>query len=77
MLQNKKEKVNGDLQLKLSFKWGLDGTGGGGKYHQEGNEDKNNIMTTKMVILQIENESTGEIFHRNPLANFCSSQAPR
>ena len=70
--KEKKEKDDGtgsDLNLKVSFKWGLDGTSPGGQYHQEGDDDRNNIVATQMVILQLEDEDTGEVYWRNPLAN--------
>ena len=81
MLQRKKkekqeaatDEAGKVLNLKVSFKWGLDGTSPGNQYHQEGEEDKNNIVATQMVILQLEDADTGEIYWRNPLANSCSS----
>ena len=81
MLHRKKEEkqmkatdgCGSKVNLKVSYKWGLDGTSPGNQYHQEGEEDKHNIMATQMVILQLEDADTGEIYWRNPLANSCSS----
>ena len=61
------------FNLKLSYKWGLDGTDGGNEYHQEGTEDKNNLQATQLVILQLEVVGTGQILWRNPMANSASS----
>ena len=71
--EDKEDGTGSDLNLKVSFKWGLDGTNPGGQYHQEGDEDRNNIVATQMVILQLEDEDTGEVYWRNPLANSCSA----